>query len=112
VPDFSQIGAVEHRTGLRLYRFKHRDEDVRQWDSSRFTVLWRARNQHLLAMAAEDSFENFLADLGERPKGTTLDRINVNGNYEPDNCRWATASEQRRNQRRTVCRPEEFAAAA
>jgi hypothetical protein len=46
-----------------------------------------------------DKFENFLADMGERPKGRTLDRIDVNGNYEPDNCRWATHMEQRMNQR-------------
>lgn len=44
-------------------------------------------------------FENFLADMGEKPAGLTLDRIDVNGNYEPGNCRWATWHEQRVNQR-------------
>jgi hypothetical protein len=43
-------------------------------------------------------FENFLADLGERPEGKTLDRFpNNGGNYEPGNCRWATVYEQQSN---------------
>jgi hypothetical protein len=41
----------------------------------------------------------FVADMGLRPKGTTLDRINVNGHYTPDNCRWATPYEQTHNRR-------------
>lgn len=44
-------------------------------------------------------FANFLADMGERPPGTTLDRIHNDRGYEPDNCRWATAKQQSQNRR-------------
>lgn len=44
----------------------------------------------------------FLADVGDRPEGTTLDRIDNDKGYEPGNCRWATSSVQRRNSRRVI----------
>lgn len=46
-------------------------------------------------------FENFLADMGERPGDLTLDRINNDGNYEPGNCRWAHHIDQIANRRFT-----------
>jgi len=47
------------------------------------------------------TFENFYEDMGEPPEttGYSLDRINNNGNYEPGNCKWSTASEQQSNRR-------------
>lgn len=45
------------------------------------------------------SFEDFLGAIGPRPAGRTLDRIDVDGHYEPGNVRWATNLEQRHNRR-------------
>jgi hypothetical protein len=50
-----------------------------------------------------ESFESFIADMGDRPEGMTLDRFpDASGNYEPGNVRWATTAEQNRNTRRNV----------
>jgi len=78
-------------------------------------ISWRTMRQRCLNPANEhypdyggrgikvcshwNNFANFLHDMGERPEGLTLDRINVDGDYEPSNCRWADSTTQNNNSR-------------
>ncbi len=66
----------------RCYYKKHKD--YHRYGGRGITVCDRWLN----------SFANFIADMGERPEGLTLERRDTNGNYEPTNCYWATKAEQ------------------
>lgn len=91
-------GFTKSSTYVTWTAMKRRCFDVQHKDYSNYgargiTVCARWKN----------SFEAFLADMGARPRGTSIDRFpNRNGNYEPGNCRWATPSEQTVNRRVTV----------
>jgi hypothetical protein len=79
----------------------------KSWDSAK-QRCFNPNDDHFEGYAARgitmciqwrESFPVFLTDMGERPKGRTLHRIDNDGNYEPGNCKWATAKEQCENRR-------------
>lgn len=66
------------------------------WESSKSFHRYGARGIKICKRWLK--FENFLKDMGLRPsKNHSIDRVNNNGNYEPSNCRWATAKQQANN---------------
>ena len=101
--------------GKEMYRHGHtngkgyRSREYRSWESmirrctkpqSPDYKYYGARGITVCPRWLGDTgFINFFADLGPRPSGTSLDRIDNEGNYEPSNCRWADEVTQKRNRR-------------
>ncbi len=101
------VGLINGKLNRKHGQSRIGNPTYKTWTSMRQRVKenYHARKHYfdrLITVCSRwDSYENFVSDMGERPIGTTLDRINVNGNYEPSNCRWATNKTQQRNKRNT-----------
>lgn len=87
-----------------------KSREYRSWSAMKSRCLCESHSDYLnyggrgitICPQWVDSFETFLSDMGECLEGYTLDRLDVNGSYSPENCRWASRKDQDRNKRNTV----------
>lgn len=95
-----QSGLANHRHGLTGTHTWYTWQSMKSRCLYRGNIdYWNYGGRGIIVCERWLTFENFYADMGERPEGQTIDRINMDGNYEPGNCRWATHKQQANNKR-------------
>ncbi len=89
-------GATKHGKSTHEY-IVWASMKARCYQRNSFGYKWYGAKGIRICRRWFNSFTNFLADMGPRPEGHQLDRIDTNGDYKPKNCRWATPKQQSRN---------------
>ena len=95
-------GSAASRTSREYNTWKNMVQRA-HWGTGRDAENYKVRGIRVCerwTLPKGEGFRNFLADMGCRPPGMTLDRKDVNGHYTPENCKWSDGSEQAANQRR------------
>jgi hypothetical protein len=95
------------RHGLRFHPMYTLWNNMRQrCSNSKNKDYSRYGAQGVMVCKRWNNFANFLEDMGEKPEGQSLDRIDNKGNYTPENCRWATYAQQTHNSRVVSLNPK------
>lgn len=99
-----------HRPNPNRSHGMTRSREYRAWRNAKVRCYWEKSASFpsyggrgvSMCRSWIDNFEAFLRDLGPCPRGYTLERLDVNGNYEPGNCKWIPAPDQAKNKRNTI----------
>ena len=103
-----KTNAIKHghgRKGKRTRTYQSWSHMIQRCTNPNYKYYYLYGGRGIIVCKRWMKFENFLEDMGEKPKGLSLDRKNNNKNYCKSNCRWATPKQQARNKRNNLYVP-------